>query len=388
MKKINIANLYANSDINSPMELMFYLYMKDKQPFFDQLINTVVHNHYSFNEDTKVKLKNKEGKYRKFFFPENHEDITEKFETIGWQLVKKSICPTGDNKTFLDNFTLVHPKGLNIILRGSVTYPNNFSINYNLAGLEDDVDQFYKEGMDKKIHEILLSTCRVSYTLAKNPPKGATYHIISKNQYGLTLNQLNKSECTLPPEKISKSYPTINSEKIKDFFYQKDKGKLLLVHGEPGTGKTTYIRHMFTEYYAGSVILLNAEMLKNLSTADFSAFAIENLRNTVVLIEDAETVLVARGENHEGRTSIVSDLLNITDGIMGDAMNIKFVATFNTHVNEIDPAFLRKGRLYHREDVKRLTKEQAEEWLKFEKPLETYELTENDYSLADLYAMI
>lgn len=37
--------------------------------------------------------------------------------------------------------------------------------------------------------------------------------------------------------------------------------------------------------------------------------------------------------------------LNLTDGLLGDAMCPKFICTFNTSISNIDPAILRKERL-------------------------------------------
>jgi ATP-dependent 26S proteasome regulatory subunit len=41
----------------------------------------------------------------------------------------------------------------------------------------------------------------------------------------------------------------------------------------------------------------------------------------------------------------VSNILNLTDGILGDCLNIQIIATFNMKREKIDQALLRKGRL-------------------------------------------
>jgi ATP-dependent 26S proteasome regulatory subunit len=55
--------------------------------------------------------------------------------------------------------------------------------------------------------------------------------------------------------------------------------------------------------------------------------------------------------------------LNLTDGIIGDLLNVKIIATLNT-VDKIDSALLRKGRLICRADFKKLTIEQGKNMAK------------------------
>ena len=74
----------------------------------------------------------------------------------------------------------------------------------------------------------------------------------------------------------------------------------------------------------------------------------------------------------------MSILLNLTDGIIGDVLNIKLICTFNTSLSNIDKALLRKGRLSLKYEFKKLAKE------KCRKLLNDYTINE-DMSLADLY---
>jgi ATP-dependent 26S proteasome regulatory subunit len=42
---------------------------------------------------------------------------------------------------------------------------------------------------------------------------------------------------------------------------------------------------------------------------------------------------------------VVSTLLQLTDGLFSDFLNIKIICTFNTNLDRIDKALLRKGRM-------------------------------------------
>jgi hypothetical protein len=82
-----------------------------------------------------------------------------------------------------------------------------------------------------------------------------------------------------------------------------------------------------------------AEMLSEPSIIPF----LMDQRNTVLIIEDAERVISDREGN--GSPAGVSNILNLTDGILGDCLNIQIIATFNMKRERIDQALLRKGRL-------------------------------------------
>jgi SpoVK/Ycf46/Vps4 family AAA+-type ATPase len=66
-------------------------------------------------------------------------------------------------------------------------------------------------------------------------------------------------------------------------------------------------------------------------------------KDCVLIIEDAEKVI---GDRKDSGSSVgVSNLLNLSDGILGDILNIHVIATFNMDKERIDSALLRKGRL-------------------------------------------
>ena len=56
--------------------------------------------------------------------------------------------------------------------------------------------------------------------------------------------------------------------------------------------------------------------------------------------------------------------MNLSDGILGDGLNIKFICTFNADINKLDEAILRKGRLKYKYEFKELTPEKTQELAK------------------------
>ena len=118
-----------------------------------------------------------------------------------------------------------------------------------------------------------------------------------------------------------------------------DKG-LVLLHGKPGTGKTSYIRYLITKT-GKPVIFLPPNMAAIITDPGLMSVLIRN-PNSVFVIEDAENILIDR---KHGGSSSVSALLNLADGLLSDCLNIQIICSFNTDISRVDSALTRKGRL-------------------------------------------
>lgn len=79
----------------------------------------------------------------------------------------------------------------------------------------------------------------------------------------------------------------------------------------------------------------------NLDAPSMSRLLLANI-NSVFVIEDAEDLLLSRDKV---QNNAISTLLNLTDGLLGETLGIQVIATFNTALQHIDKALLRKGRL-------------------------------------------
>lgn len=121
---------------------------------------------------------------------------------------------------------------------------------------------------------------------------------------------------------------------------KKDTNGLYLFHGQPGTGKSTYIKFLIHQLKK-KVIFISPKMAGELDNLSMTPFLLEN-RNSVLVIEDAEQLITAR---EEVRNSNLAMLLNLTNGLLGESLGIQIIATFNTDVKNINKALLRKGRL-------------------------------------------
>ena len=57
--------------------------------------------------------------------------------------------------------------------------------------------------------------------------------------------------------------------------------------------------------------------------------------------------------------SPVSALLNISDGLLSDCLNIQIICSFNTDLSKVDSALMRKGRLIAKYEFKELEVDKA-----------------------------
>ena len=138
-------------------------------------------------------------------------------------------------------------------------------------------------------------------------------------------------------------------EIIRKRLGQKNDKSIVLLHGLPGTGKTTYLRYLVGKIRK-RVLFLSPSVAGNLMNPDFIELLIDN-PDTVLIIEDAENIIMDRRHNS---SSSVSNLLNISDGLLADFLNVQLICTFNSSLTMVDNALLRKGRLIAKYEFEKL----------------------------------
>lgn len=144
-------------------------------------------------------------------------------------------------------------------------------------------------------------------------------------------------------------------ESLKRGLLNDDSESLVILHSVPGTGKTSLIRHLVSEVDRKFVFIPN-NLMEMFIDPGFMSFAIEDLKNCILIVEDAENILKSRKNSNN---PYVSTILNLTDGFMKDLLNLKIICTINSDINVLDEALLRKGRLLLKSELMPLTIEKT-----------------------------
>lgn len=244
----------------------------------------------------------------------------------------------------------------------------------------------YRNGNEAEV-EKLTEEFKKFYKKPTLPPNNV-YTVAYEN--GFYLNKLpTKDFSELDILKHYNDDFAVENEIIKKFVETEDESGLLILHGDKGTGKSTYIRHLISSNPEKKFVYIPANLVGILSQPNFSTFLM-TLQNHIIILEDCEEAIKDRKTN--GTPAAVSLLLNLTDGLLSDGLGLKFICTFNDDVKNIDAALLRKGRLISKYEFKALCVEKANELLKtlYEEDYKNGKyknepVTEKPLSLADIY---
>lgn len=227
---------------------------------------------------------------------------------------------------------------------------------------------------------------------SKNEQAEVSIIVINQGDYDIRSFSLEDANTSFnyPDLHYGEGFESFHGELLKRVD-DESKG-LILFHGQPGTGKTQYIRHLLKELCSANKAVLYSPPAVSASLAEpqminfISDWIMGERRDCILLIEDAEPLLESRSGGVDGRSTGISNLLNITDGILNDILGLMVIATFNIEISKIDPALLRPGRLIARKEFKKMDELQTEnlaDALGMEKPdinLDKYPIT-----LAEFY---
>jgi hypothetical protein len=169
---------------------------------------------------------------------------------------------------------------------------------------------------------------------------GNEIHMVIASSDGLETKKVNFKKPNVVLERHYNDDLIPLHNKVVAALNEENRSGLILFHGVPGTGKSTYIRSLICGLQK-NVIFMTPELAGSLGSPEISKFLIKNAES-IFVIEDAEQLLVSRDS---GKNSSISTLLNLTDGILGESLGIQIIATFNSNLHNIDRALLRKGRM-------------------------------------------
>jgi ATPases of the AAA+ class len=257
--------------------------------------------------------------------------------------------------------------------------------------------------------------------LKREQPEGRIYVLVPCSG-GITKTSIGLGSCPLTREnyrpEVIKDYDKI----VKDLQTRDPLGRLVIFSGPTGTGKTYLIKALMDSLPGIMFLILPSNMTATLSGPEILSALIQasdesacdcpscnnsggeddetltkpsyappttdkqspHRRRTIALvIEDADSCLSSRATDN---ISAISSVLNLSDGIIGNCLDLRIIATTNQESKHIDKALLRTGRLSAHVEVNLLDVGQAQE---IYRRLEGKPRMFGDrfYSLSDVYAM-
>lgn len=243
---------------------------------------------------------------------------------------------------------------------------NKFISNPNLSFrvFSDSYENAKTEAMriDALLLPFLYSENRISWA-SLNPQGGIDYH-------GMALRPMDKIH--------NEFYPFINGGDIDSYIesFAESNNNVLILIGDPGMGKSTFINYMLRHQKWDSIIAYDPDVMRLDSFyLDFATGS-----SNAMVLEDSDVILGSR-TNTVNKT--MAKILNVSEGIL--SVNKKFIFTANLdNFDDVDPALTRPGRCFDVLKFRKLTRNEAEKAAaKINKVLPDH--NDDEYTVAEIY---
>lgn len=271
------------------------------------------------------------------------QELVKKFETFA-----KRFYTSYNSSLELDDAWLVTDNGYIVLDYGRKK--NRVTVFVNTLDSEDT----------RRAHNLFLETCDpiIQHT--------GDVHMISRMRDGsYGLNFVGRLSAKFVEEnyddRTQKAYRFVKEQLTSD----NPLGRLVLLHGYPGTGKSYFIRSLICDLPDTNTVLIPPSLLGSLSgpeliecITDLTIGPDDSTKRNLLIFEDSDSALVKRESSKSSNVGL-SDMLNMSDGLIGEMADLRMLCTTNTDKIDIDPAIIRPGRLCAKVEFKLLEPKQA-----------------------------
>ena len=203
--------------------------------------------------------------------------------------------------------------------------------------------------------------------------------IIDKGANGWILNSIKSTNAPLIRDNYDHKVLYDFDRLCNEFNKSTPHGRLGIISGPPGTGKTWLLKGFVEQNQKNRIIILPSRLVGELDGPGLVSLIKEQHDDDCIndedmikdredtaksegeilfIVEDADECVVPRGVDN---MSTISSLLNYTDGILGASLNLRVLLTTNADHLEFDRALMRPGRICCHIFIDALSPEHASE---------------------------
>jgi len=235
------------------------------------------------------------------------------------------------------------------VMRQRVTSRRSGAVTIALFGLTPWVNRIDAEA--KKIAD----TYRIQ-KLSRDKAEQRKLHILNHTRYGMRLKSIAAFDDVLIRDNYTPRAVAQFDNVVDQFSKKEPSGRLVVIHGPAGTGKTYMVRGLIEACRNIRFVLVPSQMVPSLTAPGLAELLLRQRKPTCLVIEDADMLLVERmGDNMLS----ISTMLNLADGMFGTIADVRILCTTNAARLKLDSAMMRPGRLLEDIDVPMLPPQQA-----------------------------
>lgn len=248
-------------------------------------------------------------------------------------------------------------------------------VNYDLVTINKDIASKFFEA------------AKEFYEYHEDDTAGTIFIVQRSSDGQFYLSELGRPVLDFKKENYMPEIVEAYERLIKELPAKDPFGRLAIIEGVPGTGKTSMIRSLITNCNDTVFVIFPSQYVPMIEGPEFVRFLANQKdmfegKPLTLILEDADICVAPRGA---GNMSYISAMLNAADGIIGACVDTRIIATTNAKFEEMDPALVRPGRLLQRISINKLSPEQATVCLR--SITKGDEVVEEEKTLAEVYEM-